>query len=381
MHHKVVVRDRETVWTGSTNWTDDSWSRQENVIVTVRSPEIGYAYFLAFGQLWEGGEVEGSGKVDPRTEDVDGARVRAWFCPEHGEALSHRVAKNIGKAQTRIRIASPVLTSGPILATLVEVVGKSLAFPGTNAFIGAHHGAEARAAVGPVRHVHDGGKADEVLARGPDRVDRELVAARAELLVERVLRLVAGGELSRGSCFEAADVPLEVLRSVDDGRTALCPTRGQVGECRGDVFQELQIGLVKGGPALAGGLHGHRCSIRRKPFADPSNIHAHALPSQKNCPGLLIQPDTGKIHERAKPIQLGIGWDVHPVRHAPGLDGRTDRNVKASLGQLGDLQINLRAAEPPATTTIIIQTTTRFMTNSSCEESADFRSDGGQKRT
>lgn len=122
MHHKFVVRDENAVWTGSTNWTDDSWSRQENVIVTVQSHEIAYAYALAFGQLWETGIVERSGRVDPRPEDVGEARVRAWFTPEHGEALSHRVAKHLGKARQRIRIASPVLTSGPILATLVEVV-------------------------------------------------------------------------------------------------------------------------------------------------------------------------------------------------------------------------------------------------------------------
>jgi phosphatidylserine/phosphatidylglycerophosphate/cardiolipin synthase-like enzyme len=124
MHHKFVVRDGEAVWTGSTNWTDDSWSRQENVIVTVESHEIAYAYSLAFSQLWEKGVVEHSGDVDPRPEDVDGARVRAWFCPEHGEALAHRVAKSIGKARSRVRIASPVLSSGPILATLVEVVNE-----------------------------------------------------------------------------------------------------------------------------------------------------------------------------------------------------------------------------------------------------------------
>ena len=124
MHHKFVVRDGDTVWTGSTNWTDDSWSRQENVIVTIESGEIAYAYTLAFEQLWERGEVEHTGKVDPRPEDVGSARVRAWFCPEHGEALSHRVAKHIGKARERVRIASPVLTSGPILATLVEVVSE-----------------------------------------------------------------------------------------------------------------------------------------------------------------------------------------------------------------------------------------------------------------
>jgi len=122
MHHKFVVRDGEAVWTGSTNWTDDSWSRQENAIVTLESREIAYAYSLAFGQLWDTGIVERSGKVDPRPAEVGAARVRPWFTPEHGEALSHRIAKHIGKAQRRIRIASPVLTSGPILATLVEIV-------------------------------------------------------------------------------------------------------------------------------------------------------------------------------------------------------------------------------------------------------------------
>ena len=122
MHHKFVVRDGAAVWGGSTNWTDDSWSRQENVIVTVESTEIAYAYHLAFEELWNRGDVAGTGDVDPRPADVDGARVRAWFTPEHGEALSHRIAKHLGKARARIRIASPVLTSGPILATLVEIV-------------------------------------------------------------------------------------------------------------------------------------------------------------------------------------------------------------------------------------------------------------------
>ena len=124
MHHKIVVRDRDTVWTGSTNWTDDSWSREENVIVTVASEPLAYAYTLAYDELWNTGEVEGSGKVEPRPVEVNGAQVRPWFCPEHGEALAHRIAKAIGNARARIRIASPVLTSGPILATLVETINE-----------------------------------------------------------------------------------------------------------------------------------------------------------------------------------------------------------------------------------------------------------------
>ena len=50
--------------------------------------------------------------------------MRPWFTPEYGDALSHRVAKFLGRARQRIRIASPVLTSGPILATLVEIVNE-----------------------------------------------------------------------------------------------------------------------------------------------------------------------------------------------------------------------------------------------------------------
>src|SRR5207245_1247409 len=43
MHHKYVVRDGAQVWTGSTNWTDDSWPPEENVIAVVdlsRSEEV-----------------------------------------------------------------------------------------------------------------------------------------------------------------------------------------------------------------------------------------------------------------------------------------------------------------------------------------------------
>ncbi|HZR90878.1 MAG TPA: phospholipase D-like domain-containing protein [Gaiellaceae bacterium] len=120
MHHKFVVRDRDTVWTGSTNWTDDSWSREENVIVTVESPELAQAYTLAFEQLWASGNVLDSGRVEPRRIEVGSVLVRPWFCPAYGDALSHRVAKAIGRARRRVRICSPVLSAAPVLATLAQ---------------------------------------------------------------------------------------------------------------------------------------------------------------------------------------------------------------------------------------------------------------------
>ena len=119
MHHKYVVRDGEALWTGSMNWTDDSWSRQENVIVTADSPDLAHAFTLDFEELWERGDVEHSGFVEPRPVDVGGVKVRPWFTPGFADALTHRIAKKIGHAQ-RVRICSPVITSAPVLATLAQ---------------------------------------------------------------------------------------------------------------------------------------------------------------------------------------------------------------------------------------------------------------------
>jgi phosphatidylserine/phosphatidylglycerophosphate/cardiolipin synthase-like enzyme len=122
MHHKFSVRDGECVWTGSMNWTDDSWSRQENVVVEVQSAELAEAYQLAFEELWDGRAVAEAGRVEPRRVQVGGVLVRPWFCPAYGDALSHRVAKAIGRARARVRICSPVLSAAPVLATLAQVV-------------------------------------------------------------------------------------------------------------------------------------------------------------------------------------------------------------------------------------------------------------------
>jgi phosphatidylserine/phosphatidylglycerophosphate/cardiolipin synthase-like enzyme len=121
MHHKYVVRDGETVLTGSTNWTDDSWTKEENVFVTVASPELARAFTLEFEELWAGKPVENTGKVEPRPVQVGGAEVRPWFTPGYGEDLSHRIAKMIGRAKRRVRIASPIVTAAPVLGTLAQV--------------------------------------------------------------------------------------------------------------------------------------------------------------------------------------------------------------------------------------------------------------------
>lgn len=115
MHHKYAIRDGEAVWTGSMNWTLDSFTRQENVLATTEEARVVAAYERNFGELWDSGRVDGTGDFD-----VPGA----WFTPGRGKELSQRIATAIGSARRRVRIASPVLTAGAVMGTLAEVLAE-----------------------------------------------------------------------------------------------------------------------------------------------------------------------------------------------------------------------------------------------------------------
>src|SRR5215218_2328048 len=103
MHHKYGIRDAAALWTGSMNWTLDSFTRQENAVATLESPAVAAAFTRDFDQLWEHGRIGNSGNFD--SAPVDG--IRPWFCPGRGPELSHRIAKRIGAARRRVRIATP----------------------------------------------------------------------------------------------------------------------------------------------------------------------------------------------------------------------------------------------------------------------------------
>ncbi|MBJ7601368.1 MAG: hypothetical protein DLM67_14600 [Candidatus Nephthysia bennettiae] len=126
MHHKYVVRDGTSVWTGSTNWTSDSWTREENVIVRLHDECAAAAFSQNFQELWQERSVQRSGHQVPTWWDLpEGIRLRAYFTPGRAEKLVHEIAQRVATARRRIRICSPVLTSGPILASLAENLGRS----------------------------------------------------------------------------------------------------------------------------------------------------------------------------------------------------------------------------------------------------------------
>jgi phosphatidylserine/phosphatidylglycerophosphate/cardiolipin synthase-like enzyme len=127
MHHKYAVRDGRDVWTGSTNWTTDSWTLQENLVITASSTDLAGEFGRNFDELWRLRDVDRSGHAAPRRLELEGREARAWFTPGRGEELSHRIAAALAAARRRIRIASPVITAGPIIGTLAELAAEARA--------------------------------------------------------------------------------------------------------------------------------------------------------------------------------------------------------------------------------------------------------------
>ena len=125
MHHKYVVRDaampQAAVLSGSMNWTNDSFTREENVTFTIASPSVAADYMRNFEELWQRPVVATSGRFTTQWATLaDSTKVRTYFCPGRGVTLSHAIAKSISSAKVRLRICSPVITSGPILGALAD---------------------------------------------------------------------------------------------------------------------------------------------------------------------------------------------------------------------------------------------------------------------
>jgi phosphatidylserine/phosphatidylglycerophosphate/cardiolipin synthase-like enzyme len=90
-------------------------------MVTVESGEIADAFAANFEGLWDKPVVALSGRLSSGWSQLsDGTRIRPYFCPGRSLKLVHAMSRSIASAEKRIRICSPVITSGPILGTLAE---------------------------------------------------------------------------------------------------------------------------------------------------------------------------------------------------------------------------------------------------------------------
>jgi phosphatidylserine/phosphatidylglycerophosphate/cardiolipin synthase-like enzyme len=135
MHNKYIVRDADSrdaaVFTGSSNYTNDSWGLQDNNLLCLRSQQLASYYARDFADLWSRGKiVESTGYRDTGTLNVNDVPVTIAFTPGESPSVLKEIVGAIAAAQNRLYVASVVLSSGPILAALSEAIDRGVPLTG-----------------------------------------------------------------------------------------------------------------------------------------------------------------------------------------------------------------------------------------------------------
>jgi phosphatidylserine/phosphatidylglycerophosphate/cardiolipin synthase-like enzyme len=135
MHDKYIVRDaaspQAAVFTGSANFTNDSWGLQENNLMFIRSQALASCYVRDFAELWSQGKVRelpGNGEV--ANIQVGGIPIAVGFTPGESPAILKEIVGAISAVRSRLLVASVVISSGPILAALSEAIDRGITLAG-----------------------------------------------------------------------------------------------------------------------------------------------------------------------------------------------------------------------------------------------------------
>jgi len=122
MHNKFIVRDGQSVWTGSTNMTDDAFTLMENNIVTIDSAPLAAYYAEEFDQLWEKENFDNTGDIRtiaaPITFAGQPGEARVMFSPGCGQEIDSEIASRVRAAKRRVRICSLLINSGTLISEL-----------------------------------------------------------------------------------------------------------------------------------------------------------------------------------------------------------------------------------------------------------------------
>jgi phosphatidylserine/phosphatidylglycerophosphate/cardiolipin synthase-like enzyme len=122
MHNKFVLRDGQSVWTGSANITDDAFTLMENNIVEVDSAPLASYYAEEFDELWTKENFDNTGKIRtspvPVTFAGQPGEARVMFSPGRGHQIDHEIARRVHSARHRVRICSLLINSGTLISQL-----------------------------------------------------------------------------------------------------------------------------------------------------------------------------------------------------------------------------------------------------------------------
>jgi phosphatidylserine/phosphatidylglycerophosphate/cardiolipin synthase-like enzyme len=119
MHNKFWIFDGQTVWTGSTNVTQNGIFRNNNNVIVIDSPALADIYGREFEEMWDSEfGITSASTLDKQSIEVEGSTIQVLFAPED-EVISH-LAPLIQDAQQSIRFMAFSFTHDQVGAAVLD---------------------------------------------------------------------------------------------------------------------------------------------------------------------------------------------------------------------------------------------------------------------
>lgn len=126
-HNKFVIIDKQVLFTGSGNFTDNDFMRSTNHFVKIKSKKIIARYLYEFEQMY-GGKF-GNKKINPATaslvqDSIHGKKVTVYFFPEQNNQALEHILRSIDSATHSIHYMIFSFSQNEIASALIRASHK-----------------------------------------------------------------------------------------------------------------------------------------------------------------------------------------------------------------------------------------------------------------
>lgn len=119
MHHKFIVVDDETLWTGSGNLSQNARAHNDEAAIIIKHPEVAKIYIEEFNRLKTKDPQEWANRPMLHTAKVgQGKEIKVLLLPAQEDAVAY-IRKLLGAAKENITLIMSEITDGKITQALI----------------------------------------------------------------------------------------------------------------------------------------------------------------------------------------------------------------------------------------------------------------------
>lgn len=127
-HNKFLVVDGQTLWTGSTNWTDTGFTLNANNSVLINDPTLAAVYTTEFNEMWAGNFHTAKTDNTAHLFNYNGTHLESYFSPT--DLVAFEVWDELAQADETIHFAMFFWTDDLLTDRVIERVGAGVQVSG-----------------------------------------------------------------------------------------------------------------------------------------------------------------------------------------------------------------------------------------------------------